>query len=312
MKEWLLEILCCPKCKEEKNPLGTTVGQRDGKDIVEGSLDCKHCKTRYPIKDGIALLTIPPRNPTAPPSKYEDQAVVASYLWSHYGDLAGENEATDAYKRWAELISPASGIGLDAGCAVGRNTFEMAGRMERAVGIDTSLAFIARARELMIRKRTSCLIREEGMISRELKIQLPSGYNTHNVEFVVADAQALPFVSAAFGSVASLNMVDKLPLPLVHLQELDRVSSPEAAQLVISDPFSWSEEVTAPANWLGGIIEGRLKGRGHENLQALLEGRIKGLKGCWHVTATGHVWWKIRNHANHFELIRSCFVKAVR
>ena len=36
------------------------------------------------------------------------------------------------------------------------------------------------------------------------------------------------------------------------------------------------------------------------------------LAPAWRVDETGHVWWKIRTHANHYELIRSCFIRACR
>jgi hypothetical protein len=45
---------------------------------------------------------------------------------------------------------------------------------------------------------------------------------------------------------------------------------------------------------------------------ALLEGRMNGFYPTWKVNDHGHIWWKIRTHSNHFELIRSCFIKAQR
>jgi hypothetical protein len=47
-------------------------------------------------------------------------------------------------------------------------------------------------------------------------------------------------------------------------------------------------------------------------LQAILEGRTGEISPPWMVQKRGNVWWKIRNHRNHFELIRSCFLKVIR
>jgi hypothetical protein len=70
--------------------------------------------------------------------------------------------------------------------------------------------------------------------------------------------------------------------------------------------------VTDPENWLGGTLDGVFSGRGNQNVIALLEGKAGALAPPWQVERHGHVWWKIRTHSNHFELIRSCFIKAVR
>jgi hypothetical protein len=46
----------------------------------------------------------------------------------------------------------------------------------------------------------------------------------------------------------SLNMVDKLPKPLVHLAEINRLAQISGAQFLFSDPFSWSKEVARPTS----------------------------------------------------------------
>ena len=79
-----------------------------------------------------------------------------------------------------------------------------------------------------------------------------------------------------------------------------------------SDPFSWSTEVAPEEDWLGGKPNGQFAGKGKNNIMALLEGKMGGLSPVWHVEAHGRMWWKIRTHSNHFELIRGCFIKASR
>jgi hypothetical protein len=115
-----------------------------------------------------------------------------------------------------------------------------------------------------------------------------------------------------FSAVASLNLLDKVPKPMRHLEELNRVARSPGGQLLVSDPFSWSTEISEVDHWLGGKREGAFAGRGMDNLISCLRGEKGGLPGHWNVEAQGRLWWRIRNHENHFELIRSLWVKANR
>jgi len=56
MKPELMEILRCPVCRGE---LSLTATQRDGTEIVIGTLRCPQCAVDYPIEDGIPDL-LPP------------------------------------------------------------------------------------------------------------------------------------------------------------------------------------------------------------------------------------------------------------
>jgi SAM-dependent methyltransferase len=223
-----------------------------------------------------------------------------------------EAEASTAYQDWAELIEHQDGISLDAGCAVGRFTFEMSMKSDFAVGIDNSDSFISTARKLMKSRQLEVTIKEEGLLTREKRIQLPKRWSTEKVEFIVGDAQVLPFRSKTFSLLASLNLIDKVPLPLGHLEEMNRVARDRDAQFLLSDPFSWSSEIAREENWLGGTHEGPFSGEGVNNVVGLLAGKKGGFSPPWKIDKQGHVWWKIRTHRNHFEFIRSCFIKASR
>jgi SAM-dependent methyltransferase len=237
---------------------------------------------------------------------------VSSYLWSHYGDILGDEDATTAYAQWAGLVQGHPGVALDAGCAAGRFTFEMGKKCDAAIGIDRSLAFVRTARRLMLQESVPFSLALEGKLMEHKTIDLPEAMRGRKVEFIVADAQKIPFRSGTFSVLCSLNLVDKVPSPLDHLREMNRVATKKDAQFLISDPFSWSSEIAPEENWLGGTTDGLYAGKGLDNIFSILTGEKGGLSSSWKIDKHGHVWWKIRNHRNHFELIRSCFLKAGR
>ena len=313
MKKVLTEMLICPACLPDENSLTSKIIQEQGEDIITGSLLCHQCNTVYPIQDGIAFLDPASlQKSEKTDSKYESAPALSSYMWSHYGDMLNESNASTAYREWADLMHRNSGVTLDAGSAVGRFTFEMSQKSDFAIGIDNSLSFIQAARELMIKRRMKIPLQQEGRLFREETLDLPETWNSDKVEFIVGDAQALPFPSKTFSSLASLNLVDKVPLPINHLKEMNRVAKEKEAEFLLSDPFSWSTDVAHEKDWLGGTDSGPYSGRGIENIAALLKGEKNELLPEWRIEKQGHIWWKIRTHSNHFELIRSCFVKANR
>ncbi len=312
MKKVLLDLLVCPRCLPEEYRLQEHWVDATRDDILEGTLSCSRCQAEFPIKNGLAVLDPNFSEASSVSNRYETLPVLSSYLWSHYGDLLNDEQATDAYRRWAALMGPDSGPCLDTGSAVGRFSFEMAKKFDFVVGIDTSLNFIRTSRELMQSRRAELALPEEGLLTRPVTLVFPEEWRTDNVEFLVADAQGLPFRSGAFAAVSSLNVVDKVPKPLTHLAELNRVARAVAAQFLFSDPFSWSTDVAPITDWLGGKENGCFSGRGRDNVIALLEGRVNGYVPTWQVQDHGHLWWKIRTHSNHFELIRSWFIKASR
>lgn len=309
MKDWLLELLVCPACLPEEKALQAHVVERRQDDILEGLLSCCRCRAEYSVRQGIAYLN-PPGGQAASASRYETPALLSSYLWSHYGDLLPDPEASSAYSHWAGLFNGSGGTALDLGAAVGRMSFELGRCCERVVGVDNSVTFIQAARNLLQKGRLDFSLPVEGSLVQPVSMTLP--WSTDGVEFIVGDALALPFRNAAFATLASLNLIDKVPQPMTHLREMNRVAQPRGAQLLFSDPFSWSTEVAAEAEWLGGKLEEPFAGRGVDNVGALLRGADRHLWPAWQIDAQGHVWWKIRTHANHFELIRSCYIKASR
>lgn len=312
MKKFLLEKLICPICLPDEYSLHEIIEQELDGDILQGSLNCPQCSTTFPIDEGIAFLHQNPPDLSDADNKYEQPEVVSSYLWSHYSDLFDDEHAPDTYTKLAEQIKPHEGIAVDLGTAVGRFTFEMSTNCNFAVGIDNSVAFIKTARDLMKKGQMKVALKEEGHITREAVIRLPSAWRTDRIDFIVGDAQKIPFKSESATSLASLNLIDKVSQPFKHLEEMNRVTRKINAQFLLSDPFSWSTEAAEEKDWLGGTHDGPFSGRGLENIIQLLKEGANGLGPSWDIEDTGWLWWKIRTHTNHYELIRSCFVKATR
>jgi SAM-dependent methyltransferase len=308
MRQDLLDILICPACLPAERPLRLSGARRAGNEILAGTLDCRTCGRVYPIEEGLAVLLAEPGTP-ATPDKYDQPATVSAYLWSHFADLAGDPDAFEAYRQWAALVPAGEGLALDLGCAVGRMSFELAACGGLVVGLDRSRPLVAKARQLARDGTLDYPLTLEGRLSELRRIELPAAWHRHPPEFLVADALALPFPAQVADCLCSLNLLDKLPQPRRHLAECDRVAAGAGACLLVSDPYSWSTECAAEEDWLGGTDVGPYAGFGRDNLRRILE---REGEPPWRVTAEGQVAWTIRNHRNHFELIRSQYLRAER
>ncbi len=120
-------------------------------------------------------------------------------------------------------------------------SFELSNTHSQVIGIDTSLSFIEKARELLQHKKLSFDLIVEGHITRKRSYEFSDKWVTDRVEFIVADALALPFPNCLFPTVSSINILEKVPHPIQHLTEINRVLTVENARFVFSDPFSWTK-----------------------------------------------------------------------
>jgi uncharacterized protein YbaR (Trm112 family) len=313
MKQFLLPHLICPACLPGEIPLEPNVKRLEGNDIITGELFCKKCRQKFPIKDGIAILLPDPESyTTGGQLRYEERETANRYLWSHYADLAGDVEVCESNAAWARCLAEKTSSAFDAGCAVGRVTFEMASRSEWAVGCDLSLNFIRTARRLAHERRCSFSLPLEGNLREAFQCELPADWRFDNAEFVVANAMAIPFKKGTFHQISSLNLIDRVSYPLAHLFEMNRVAQLRDARFLFADPFSWSTTAAPEERWLGGTTTGKYAGRGIENVRQLLTGKDKILNPSWSIRGDGSISWAMRTHTNHRELIRSEYVVAER
>ena len=313
MKKWLHENLVCPTCLPRQVPLDLKIREECGDDIIDGKLLCPACGVPYAIDKGVAVI-VPESTKSAMTnaSGYNSQTMLSAYLWSHYSDLFNDPDATDAYRAWAALIKPSDGIALDIGCAVGRLSFEMSMTQRQVVGIDTSFSFIEKARRLLQQRRLCFDLIVEGLIAEDRACALHPSWNYDRVDFIVADALALPFADHLFSTVSSLNILEKVPDPLRHLREANRVLAPEDGLLAFSDPFSWDASVTASDLWIGGRPDGPFSGRGIDCMRRIFSGEAGIFKPSLNIMESGAVPWKIRKTANLWEHITSHYLVGTR
>jgi SAM-dependent methyltransferase len=134
MKKELLSLLVCPHCQCRFNIHSALV---DGTEIMEGTLVCAGCYSRYPIVRGIPRF-LPNRLTAAEKATAE----AFGYEWTHYSKL------TDADRKeflgWISPLTPddfQDRVVLDAGCGKGRHVFLAAQFKARTVvGVDLSNA----------------------------------------------------------------------------------------------------------------------------------------------------------------------------
>jgi len=192
---------------------------------------------------------------------YETEKLVAEYLFFHYADedeVSGgcpvPREAMNFPVRVVtELADPsrAPRTALDLGCAVGRSSFELARIARSVIGIDFSAAFIRSAETLKREGRVPCHVTVEGERTAPFTARVPAGIDVSRVCFETGDATALRANLGSFDLVLAANLLCRLPEPAKFLQRLPGLVSP-GGQLLLTTPFSWLPEYSAPEQWIGG------------------------------------------------------------
>lgn len=231
---------------------------------------------------------------------YETERLVAEYIFFHY---AGEGEVSGGYpvprealnfpvRVVTELYDPSRPLGaaLDLGCAVGRSSFELARHAPSVVGIDYSSAFIRAAETLQRDGFLSCSVAVEGERTMPFTARVPAGVDTSRVRFETGDATALRPDLGRFDLVLAANLLCRLPQPSKFLQQLPELVSP-GGQLLLTTPFSWLPEYTAPDHWIGGT---NATGPSWDALCAILEPHFE-------LQLTKDLPFLIREHSRKFQ-----------
>lgn len=309
------------------------VTRHEGDHILEGALQCTgdDCLFEYPIIDGIPILLPDTRTYVAdnvlhlvarddlsgeiesmlgecggPGSAIDaTRQHLSNYAWDHYAEFDPQESQVDpspgsvarALEQGLSMTPDRpSGPVLDAGCSVGRTTFEFAQRTDDLVlGVDIDFSMLRLAADVLRHGRVRYARRRVGMLydRREFPVSFE---NTDNVDFWACDATALPFVQETFSAAISLNVLDCVQSPLDLLRSLQRVLKP-GGQLVLSTPYDWSG-VTPPDAWIGGHSPRSPGGGASEHvLRDLLTpgARAVSIDGL-RLTAEREVPWQVRLH----------------
>ncbi|MGE9289812.1 MAG: putative 4-mercaptohistidine N1-methyltransferase [Puniceicoccales bacterium] len=216
---------------------------------------------------------------------YESDRLTSEYLHFHYGSpqevypwgselqrVASYAERVISERFPAEMVER----GLEVGCAVGRSSFEMARYCREVVGIDYSEKFIQTAESLRQGGELNYSLAMQGERSREFTARAPEGVDRSRVRFQTGDAHALPEYLGEFDWVLGANLLCRLHHPRRFLSQLPHLVR-AGGVLVLNSPFTWMEEHTDPAEWIGGKAEG---GDSATELKALLDPHFELVDEC--------------------------------
>lgn len=191
-------------------------------------------------------------------SNYETDKMLSEYAEFHYGE--SYFDVPNFQKTIAQIAIEKMGDkparhALDLGCAVGRASFELARHFDQVTGID----FSARLINLGVQLKRDGVIRyavaDEGdlLLYREQRLENFGLEDTaHKVDFMQGDACNLKAVYQGYDLILAANLLDRLYDPILFLKQIhERINV--GGLLVLASPYTWLEEHTDKANWLGGF-----------------------------------------------------------
>jgi 5-histidylcysteine sulfoxide synthase/putative 4-mercaptohistidine N1-methyltranferase len=194
---------------------------------------------------------------------YETDKSVSQYCEFHYGDeyfgmqnfaknyaniaITAIQEDPD-YKN-AEHLSV-----LEAGCSVGRASFELAKYFNKVTGLDFSARFIQIANQLQQNDSIRYSIPIEGEImdfkSKSLT-ELGLDKYASRCEFIQQDASNLKPHITGYDMVVASNLIERLYDPEKFLNSIQERLNSKGLLMVVSD-YSWEEKYTKKDKWIGG------------------------------------------------------------
>jgi 5-histidylcysteine sulfoxide synthase/putative 4-mercaptohistidine N1-methyltranferase len=210
-------------------------------------------------------------------SDYESSELLAQYLLLHFATpeevfpfAKGPKEALSFPQRCAEIVIAAARERkikmervLDIGCAVGGACFRLSEEFGRVVGIDLSSSFIQTAEYLRREGDWPYDRKDQGEIKTRLVARRPPQARPERIEFREADACQLPSDLHGFDVVMMANLLCRLQDPRRCLQAMSGEGgegSPGTVRpgglLVLFSPYSWLEQHTSRASWLGAQLSG--------------------------------------------------------
>ncbi|WP_345970807.1 5-histidylcysteine sulfoxide synthase [Sulfurimonas sp. HSL1-6] len=195
-----------------------------------------------------------------PENIYETDSLVAQYCEFQYGpDCFGvKNFARNcAEHAVAFTASTPQKRALDLGCATGRASFELARVFDDVTGIDFSARFIQVGTALKAQGQIAYERVEEGDVTtrqihslEEFGLKETAG----NVQFWQGDACNLKAHFSGYDLIMATNLIDRLYEPERFLAQVhERLN--DGGILLLTSPYTWLEEYTQKAHWLGGYYD---------------------------------------------------------
>lgn len=264
----------CPLCRQAgiKSELALAeVAVQDQEYVLEGLIGCNSCQARFPIVSGVPVVLRDLESWWRGSRKHlthagvhsnllgdffaeldrrgriatMDWSIVSTYVQSHYAGSGGNQDF------WAEVtgVVPeknASLPSLDLGCAAGRMTFELAAQSSIGVGLDMDFRLVEAAAQIQRQGRVEFHRVHSAKRVRPDRVSFEAPGNTL---FLVGDALDPPFGPEAFGTVAALNLLDNVSVPLTLLAQMDALLV-SGGRLLLCSPYQWRPDIADPAQWL--------------------------------------------------------------
>lgn len=229
MKEFSLDYLCCIRCGSK---LELDIIQKH-QEIDEGFLDCKNCKSVYPIIEKIPILWNDFGNylanrrrlgGTLANSVSEKMKKFVKTSLKHYS--ADFEDRTNLEERWTQIYQnsrrskfysiiknhlenlPSSKLSLEYGCSIGLMSSIISDSSKIVFGVDRSFS----------------------------AIQLAKKEDKENLDYVVADSLSPIFGKTKFNLIVALNLLEIIE-PLEFLKQVS--SQIQKGILVLSDPYDF-------------------------------------------------------------------------
>ena len=206
----------------------------------------------------VVVTDTPPANPA---SAYETDLLMSQYAEFHWGDDAFgvanfpktvAEIAIDTHRRFGNGRFERA---LDLGCAAGRASFELARAFAQVTGIDFSARFIQLGTSLAESGRLRYTLADEGELVSYHERRLDAlglAETAARVAFWQGDACNLKEVVTGFDLILAANLIDRLYSPRRFLEDVAERLNP-GGLLVLASPYTWLEEHTKRAEWIGGF-----------------------------------------------------------